>query len=127
MSVLRVSLDYVSHYKYLGLVLHEHLDFNVTAKCVAQSTSRALGLVIAKAKAFGGFPFGTFSKLYDATVSSVISYGASTWGTRDYLCVSAVQHVPADSFWGLENLHQMLQSKEIWVGCHRKQGNGTVF
>ena len=73
----------------------------VTAKCVAQSASRALGLVIAKANAFGGFPFWTFSKLYDATVSSVISYGAAIWGTRDYSCVSAVQHRACRFFWGV--------------------------
>lgn len=96
-----LSLDYVSHYKYLGLVLHEHLDFNVTAKSVAQSASRALGLVIAKTKAYGGFPFGTFSKLYDSTVSSVISYGASIWGTREYSCVSAVQHRACRFFLGV--------------------------
>ena len=85
-------LDYSSQYKYLGLILQEHLDFSITAKAVAQSASRALGLVIAKTKTYGGFPFGTYSKLYDSTVNFVISYGASIWGTREYSCVSAVQH-----------------------------------
>ena len=33
---------------YLGLTLTEHLDYNVTAKIVAQSASRALGFLIAK-------------------------------------------------------------------------------
>ena len=91
-SCVDQALDYTGQYKYLGLILHEHLDFNVTAKSVAQSASRALGLVVAKAKAYGGFPFGTFSKLSDSTVSSVISYGASTWDTREYSCINAVQH-----------------------------------
>ena len=65
------TLDITQQYKYLGLILQEHLDYSITAKAVAQSASRALGLLIAKAKAYGGFPFGTFTRLYDATVNSV--------------------------------------------------------
>ena len=71
------NLELTQQYKYLGLILQEHLDYSVTAKAVAQSASRALGLLIAKAKAYGGFPFGTFTRLYDSTVNWVISYGAS--------------------------------------------------
>ena len=39
-----------SDYKYLDLVLNEFLDYNITAKSVALSANRALGLVIAKCK-----------------------------------------------------------------------------
>ena len=59
---------------------------------VAQSATRALGLVITKIKDYGGFPFGKFLKLYESTVSSVISYGAAFWGTSEYSCINAVQH-----------------------------------
>ncbi len=38
------------------------------AKSVAQSTTGALGLVIAKCKADGGVPFNVFTQLYDALV-----------------------------------------------------------
>jgi len=31
-------------YTYLGIVLTEQLDYNVSAKCVGQNVSRALGL-----------------------------------------------------------------------------------
>ena len=41
-------LTYIDEYVYLGLTLTEHLDFDVTAKIVAQSAGRALGLLIAK-------------------------------------------------------------------------------
>ena len=37
-------LNIVDRYTYLGVVLHEHSDLNVTVKAVAQSASRALGL-----------------------------------------------------------------------------------
>ena len=42
---------YVSQYKYLGLILTEHLDFLEMAKSVAKSASRALEFIICKDKA----------------------------------------------------------------------------
>ena len=39
-------------YKYLGLILTEFLDYNITAKMVARSAGHALGLLIAKMKAY---------------------------------------------------------------------------
>ncbi len=47
------------------------------AKSVAQSATRALGLIIAKCKAHGGVPFNVFTQLYDALVQPIINYGAS--------------------------------------------------
>ena len=76
-------------------------DFNITAKAVAQSASRALGLLIAISNAYGGLPFGTFTRLYDSTVYSVISYGASIWGTREDSCTNAVQHRACRIFLGV--------------------------
>ena len=40
------TLEIVSQYKYLGLILKEHLDFLEMAKSVAKSASRALGFLI---------------------------------------------------------------------------------
>ena len=38
------DLYVVNKYTYLGIVLTEQLDYNVSAKCVCQNVSRALGL-----------------------------------------------------------------------------------
>ena len=48
-------------------------------KMIAQSASRALGLLIAKDKALGGMPYQCFSKCYDAIVQSTLNYGAPIW------------------------------------------------
>ena len=45
-----LNLDITSQYKYLGLLVNEHLDYNITAKAVAQAASRALGLLLRKLK-----------------------------------------------------------------------------
>ena len=79
-------------YVYLGLTLTEFLDYNITAKMVAQSASRALGLLIAKCKSLGGMPYDVYTKLYDALVWPVIAYGASIWGDRSFSCIDAVQN-----------------------------------
>ena len=63
-------------------MLTEHIDTNVMAKNVSMSANRALGLVIAKYKVFGGLPFGTFTELYRSIVMGTISYGAAIWGDR---------------------------------------------
>ena len=54
------NLSIVNKYTYLGIVLTEHLDYNVSARCVAQSASRALGLLIVKCKLAGGVPYNVF-------------------------------------------------------------------
>ena len=79
-------------YKYLGRVLNEYLDYSVTARYVAQSATRALGLLIFKFKQTGGMPYDVFTKLFDNTVWSVISYGAAIWGIKEYSTINTVQH-----------------------------------
>jgi hypothetical protein len=91
----------VDRYLYLGLVLHEHLDYNIMAKVVAQSASRALGLLIAKCKSVGGLPFNVFTHLYDSCVWSIISYGAAIWGYHSYSCINAVQYRAMRFFLGV--------------------------
>ena len=82
-------------------MLTEHLDFELTAKFVAQSASRALGLLISKCKLAGGLPFNVFSKLYDSVVYPVISYGGSIWGNKSYSCINAVQNKAMRFFLGV--------------------------
>ena len=58
---------------------------------IAQSASRALGLLIAKDKALGGMPYQCFSKCYDAIVQSTLNYGVPIYGTSAISCIDAVQ------------------------------------
>ncbi len=63
-----------------------HLDKNRMAKSVAKSTNRALGLLIAKCKAFNGMLHHVFTKLYDSLVAPVIEYAAAIWGHKAFSC-----------------------------------------
>ncbi len=62
------QLQIVDKYRYLGLIFTECLSYDDMAKSVAQSATRALGLVIAKCKAHVGAPCNVFTQLYDALV-----------------------------------------------------------
>ena len=42
------TIELTNQYTYLGILLSEHLDYNLMAKQEANSASRALGLVISK-------------------------------------------------------------------------------
>ena len=95
------TLSFVEQYKYLGLVLNEHLDINVTVKMVAQSACRALGLLIAKYKSMGGMPYRVYSKLYDSMVWSVIAFGAAVWGDKTFSRIDAVHNRAMRFFVGL--------------------------
>ena len=91
------AIEFVSRYKYLGLVLNDFPDFQITAKVVSQSASRALGLLISKGKVFGEMLYECFSKCYDA----LVHYGAAVWGSTGYSCIAAVQNRAFRYFMGL--------------------------
>ena len=79
-------------YKYLGLVLNEHLDYNETVENVTQCANRAFGAVVAKSKHMGGLPFKVYVKLLDSMVWPVVEYAAAIWGSKDYSCVNALHN-----------------------------------
>jgi hypothetical protein len=75
----------VDKYTYLGLLLDEHLNFNITAKWFVQRAGRrALRLPTAKCKAIGGVPNGVFKNSCDSLVWPVTSYCASIWATKSF-------------------------------------------
>ena len=96
-----ITLHLVDKYTYLGLLLSGHLDFEMTAKFVAQSASRALGLLISKCKLAGGLPFNVYTKLYDSVVYPVISYGAGISACKSYSSINAVQNRAMRFFLGV--------------------------
>ena len=117
------ALQYASKYMYLGILLTEHLDYNLTAKCVAQSAGRALGLLIAKFKNSGGLPYDVYTKLYESCVVPVISYGAAIWGTKQFSCINAI-HARAMRFFlgtGKYTPNTAVQGEMGWSPIHLAQ------
>ena len=121
------SLELVDHYKYLGIVFTEHLDLMQMSKIVAQSASRALGLLISKSKSLGGMPYECFTKCYDTTVQSIIDYSAAIWGTKSISSIIVLCRIVHAGFSLVSaGMHLMLRLMVTWVGLHQNTGNGCA-
>ncbi len=79
----------------------ESLHYNITASIVAKSAGSTLGLLIAKYKTFSGLLYDCYTKLYDLLVQPIIDYGSSVWGTKEYSCINAIQHMACRFFMGV--------------------------
>ena len=95
------DIQMTSQYKYLGIVLDEFLDYNVTADILADSAGRALGAVIGKTKQFKDLGFNTFSKLVKSGVIPVLNYGSEIWGFMKFKTCENIQNRAARYFLGL--------------------------
>ena len=94
-------VSFIEKYKYLGLWLTEFLDKSLMAKELSKTAHRALGLLIAKAKAYGGMPFTVYTHLYNSQVLPIITYGSSIWGQSEFSCINAVHNRACRSFLGV--------------------------
>ncbi len=56
-------VDICQQYQYLGIIINEHLSYEITATTLAESAGGALGGVISKFKSFKNVGFQMFSKL----------------------------------------------------------------
>ena len=95
------EIKIVETYKYLGLIFHEHLDFNVTSKVLADSGGRALGALYSKYKSNNGFGFKTYTKLYHSGVAPIIDYNSSIWGFGEHDCINSIQNRAIRLYLGL--------------------------
>ena len=95
------NLEFCHEYKYLGYWINEFLDIGDSLQKVFNRANQALGLIIAKSKAIGGFPFAVFSKLYDVSVISIFSYIAHLWAFTSSPLAVKVQNNALRFFFGL--------------------------
>ena len=96
-----VKLDYVPEYKYLGVILNEHLDFADTAKVLAEAAGRSLGSVCNKFNFIKNMNIKTYNKMIDAYVKPVMHYSACVWGFKDFAKSNQVLHKAARFYLGV--------------------------
>ncbi len=96
---------------------------------VAKAAGRAFGLLIAKVRSYVGVPHDCYTKLYNALVQPIIDYGASTWGTNEYMCVVAVQHGACHFFMGLCKYtpNCAVQGDVVWLQCGKQQWTALTW
>ena len=102
------TIEYVSSYKYLGIMLHENLDFNVTVDTLFNSGERALGSMISKIHSFKDVGFETYTKLYYSCVVPVTDYCSGVWGFRDFNKGDMIQNRAVRYFLGVHRFTPLL-------------------
>jgi hypothetical protein len=82
----------VDKYKYLGIILDEHLNFNTTVTVLAGSANRALGSIYTKFNKLKGLGFTTFTTLYNSGVAPILDYCSGIWGYQNFEKIDTVQN-----------------------------------
>lgn len=96
---------------YLGILFTQHLDYNITAKGVAQIVGRALGLLIAKLKIVK-----IYHMLYNFCVVPVLTYAASVLGCKSLSYIMLYIKEQCSYFLALASLRLMHIFIVIWGG-----------
>ena len=96
-----ITLETVSHYKYLGVLFDENLSFELNASLLADAAGRALGAIRSKLKYLKECGFKSFSTLFNSGVLSISDYCAGVWGTKNYNKVEQVSYRGARYFLGV--------------------------
>ena len=84
-------IEYSEHYKYLGLLFTEHLDWGKALEEIHRKANRALALLNHRARACGGLHFNTYSMLFNQLVHSIIMCNACIWGHSESKVLASIQ------------------------------------
>lgn len=96
-----LPIQIVEKYKYLGLVLHETLSYDVSATVLADAGGRALGAIINKYKKIGGLGYYTYTTMYNAGVCPILDYASEIWGYKSFPKIDTVQNRAIRAFLGV--------------------------
>ena len=102
------TIDYVSSYKYLGVVLSDNMDFNATVETLFNSGWRALGSMISKIHSFTAVGFETYTILYFSCVVPMMDYCSGVWGYRDFNKGDMIQNRAIRYFLGVHRFTPIL-------------------
>ena len=95
------TLKTVTHYKYLGVTLDEHIDFELNSSILADAAGRALGAIRSKLKQLKECGYGAFNTLFNSGVLTICDYSAGVWGTNIFTKSEQVQYKAARYFLGV--------------------------
>ena len=103
-------VEYVSEYKYLGVIMDEFLELTQHTDAMSGAGHRALGGLIGKYKKLGGMGYDTYTKCFKTCVCPVIDYNAEVWGYTKCPKIDAVQN----------------KAMRVYLGVHRFAANAAI-
>ena len=104
-------------YKYLGLHINQHLDFEKMSNSFCDPASRALSAVMCKMIKNKGFPFNIFEMLYNCCVTSISDYSHEVIGFHQYSGSALIHSKAIRSYLGVGNSANLcgLRSEMGWM------------
>ena len=90
-----------SNYKYLGCIINENVEYTATAKRLAESADRALGMIIYKFYSNKHMFFHTYTKSYNSCICSIMDYASGVWGHDCQFKCNTVQNMAIQIFLGV--------------------------
>ena len=103
-------------YKYLGVYLHEKMNFDLTSDILSSAGSKALGQLRYKLRFLKECQYETFTKLYSFCIVPILDYASSARGFKFYGKPETIQHRAIPYFLGYIDLQQTMWLREIWAG-----------
>jgi hypothetical protein len=120
------ELKLVDRYKYLGVVLQEHLDFTATSEILAGAGGRALGSLLNKYKKLNGLSYNVFTKLFRTCICPILDYGSEIWGAQKYHKIDQIQNRAMRAYLGVHKFAPIagIQGEMGWTSSLvRRQSN----
>ena len=110
-------IKYCKSYKYLGLQIDQHLDFEKMSNSMCDPASRALSAIICKMIKNKGFPFNVFEKLYECCVTSITDYGHDVIGFHQYSGSTIIHNKAIRAYLGVGHSANLcgLRSEMGWL------------
>jgi hypothetical protein len=94
-------IECVDKYKYLGVVLHYSLNYEMSSAVLAKSAGRALGSICTKFRKIKGLGFKTFTKMFHAGVTPILDYCSGIWGNGSHTKIDTIQNRALRFFLGV--------------------------
>ena len=101
-------VDYTNVYRYLGIHMHENLDFSETAEVLSQAGGRALGAMISKIHGFKDVGYNTYTKMFNSCVVPVTDYCSGIWGFKQFNKIDTLQNRAIRYFLGVHRFTPIL-------------------
>ena len=117
------NINIVNEYKYLGLILNEFQDYNVTAKVLADAANRALGAIINKYLSNNGLGYYTYTRLFNSGVCPILDYCSEVWGFKNFSQIDNIQHKAIQIFLGVHRFAPIaaISGDMGWTQCQTRR------
>ncbi len=95
------DIQYANEYKYLGLLVNEHLDWGAMVREISRKANRALDLLNYRVRSCGGLHFKSYTLLFNQLVQSIVMANSFIWGHKQFSEILGVQYKALRFFLGV--------------------------